>query len=122
MLEGQMEWTRDLRNICYPSLRTPERHLNPRKSFLKTDHWIQIYSNQKDINYISPSKIRVSAETRPPKSYTIYSSSLPTSIPDILWASPPTPPPPPRFARFNDTRISEGLNGVTSITLYFSAL
>ena len=91
MLKGQMGWTRDLRNTGYPSLTTPERQT------LKTEHWIQIYSNQKDINYISPSNIRVSAETRPPKSWTIYSSSLPPSIPDILWAS--IPPPPPRGSR-----------------------
>ena len=53
-----------------------------------TEHWVQIYSNQKDIKYISKSNIRVSVETRPP-GYTIYSNSLLPSIPDILWASPP---------------------------------
>ena len=32
-----------------------------------TEHWVQIYSNRKEINYISPSNIRASVETRPPK-------------------------------------------------------
>ena len=53
-----------------------------------TEHWVQIYSNQKDIKYISKSNIRASVETRPP-GYTIYYNSLLPSIPDILWASPP---------------------------------
>ena len=48
-----------------------------------TEHWVQIYSNQKDIKYISKSNIRASVETRPP------GNSLLPSIPDILWASPP---------------------------------
>ena len=54
--------------------------------------------------------------------YTLHSNSLPTSIPDILSASPPPPPPPPpprlfirpppppppspSLKRFCDTRIS----------------
>ena len=29
-----------------------------------TEHWVAIYSNQKEINYISPSIIRASVETR----------------------------------------------------------
>ena len=58
------------------------------------------------INYISPSNIRASIETRPPKPHNLLQFS-PPSIPDILWASPPPPlPTPPRFARFCDTRIS----------------
>ena len=65
-----------------------------------TEHWVQIYSNQKDSKYISKSNIRASVETRPP-GYTIYSNSLLPSIPDILWASPP-----PSFASFCVTRIS----------------
>ena len=32
-----------------------------------TEHWVVIYSNQKEINYISPSNIRASFETRLPK-------------------------------------------------------
>ena len=32
-----------------------------------TEHGVVIYSNQKEINYISPSNIRASFETRLPK-------------------------------------------------------
>ena len=47
-----------------------------------TAHWVQIYSNQKEINYISHSNIRASVETRPPK------LSLFCPVSDILWTSP----------------------------------
>ena len=64
-----------------------------------TKHWVQIYSNQKEIKYISQSNIRASVETRLP-GYTIYSNSLPPSIPGILC-------PPPRVLRVSAfTRIS----------------
>ena len=47
------------------------------------------------INYISPSNIRASVETRgPPKLHNLLQFS-PPSIPDILWASPPPPLPTP---------------------------
>ena len=52
-----------------------------------TEQWVQIYSNQKEINYISHSNIyRASAETRPPKLHNFlqFSSPPPPSIPDIL--------------------------------------
>ena len=65
-----------------------------------TEHWVQIYSNQKEINYISPSNIRTSVETRSPKLQNLFQFS-PPSIPDILWALPT-----PSFARFCETRIS----------------
>ena len=46
-------------------------------------------------NYISPSNIRASVETRgPPKRHNLLQFS-PPSIPDILWASPPPPLPTP---------------------------
>ena len=62
-----------------------------------TEHWVQIYSNQKEINYISPFNIKGSVETRPQlPSYTIDSNSLPASM----------GLPPPSCARFCDTRIS----------------
>ena len=64
-----------------------------------TEHWVQIYPNQKKINYISPSNIRVSVETRPPKLHNLLQLS-PPSIPGILWASPAS------LARFCETRIS----------------
>ena len=40
---------------------------NLRTSFLTTEQWVQIYSNQKEIKYISPSNSRASVETHPPK-------------------------------------------------------
>ena len=63
------------------------KHLNPRKSLLIKELWVEIYSNQKAINYISPSNIRASVETGPPKLPNLPQFS-PPSIPDILWASP----------------------------------
>ena len=84
-----MGWTQDLWNIAYPSLTTPTP-LNARKSFLMTEHWVEIYSNQKDINYISPSNIRASVETRLPKLHNLLQF-----------------PPPSRFC---DTRISSFKN------------
>ena len=63
-------------------------HLNPPKSFLIKQHLVEIYSNQKAINYISASNIRASVETRPPKLPNLLQFS-PPSIPDILWAYPP---------------------------------
>ena len=52
------------------------------------EDWIQIYFNQKDINYISPSNIRASVETplSPVTQFPLQFS--PSSVPDILWASP----------------------------------
>ena len=79
---GEHTW--DLRNTGYPSLTTPT-HLKPRKSILMTEHWVEMYSNQKEINYISPSTIRASAETCPAKLHSLLQFS-PPSIPDILWA------------------------------------
>ena len=48
-----------------PSLTT----LTPFKSqkiLFNKEHWVGSYSNQKAINYISPSNCRASVETRPP--------------------------------------------------------
>ena len=59
-----------------------------------TEHWVQIYSNQKEIKYISQSNIRASVETRPPRLHNLLQFSAP-STPDILWASPP-----PEFREF----------------------
>lgn len=75
----------------YETLGTvPEQHqphLNHRNSFSIKEHWVEIYSNQKVINYISPSNLRASVETHPPKLPNVLQFSSP-SIPDILWASP----------------------------------
>ena len=64
-----------------------QSHLNPRNSFFIKEHWVEIYSYQKAINYISPSNIRASVESRPPKLPNLLQFSRP-SIPDILWPSP----------------------------------
>ena len=61
------------------------------------EHWVAIYSKQKEINYISLSNIRASAETRLPKLHSIILLQFsPPFISDILWAliSPPPPLPP----------------------------
>ena len=50
-----------------PMKHQHQAHSNPRKTFLTTEHYVQIYSNQKQINYFSPSNIRASVETRPLK-------------------------------------------------------
>ena len=80
-------------------LNNTNPHLNHRNSFSIKEHWVEIYSHQKAINYISPSNLRASVETHPPKLPNVLQFSSP-SIPDILWASPSS------FARFCDTRIS----------------
>ena len=87
-----MEWTRDLWNISYPSLTT----LTPFKSqkILFNDRaFVQIYSNQKEIYYISPSIIRASVETRASKLHYLlkFSPSLyPRHFMNLLQ-SPPYP-------------------------------
>ena len=73
-----MGWTRDLWNIRYPSLTTSTPYKSQKILFPT-----EIYSNQKEIKYISPSNIRASVETRPPKLYNLLQFS-PSSIPDIF--------------------------------------
>ena len=36
-----------------------------------TEHWVQIYSKEKEITYISPSNIRASVETCPSKLHNL---------------------------------------------------
>ena len=55
-----------------------------------TEHWVEIYSNQKEINYISPFNITASVETLPPQLHNLLQFP-PPSIRDFLWASPPPP-------------------------------
>ena len=62
-------------------------HLHPRRSFLMPEDWVQIYFNQKDINYISPSNIRASVETRSPQLHNFLSNSLPP--PSLTFYEPP---------------------------------
>ena len=71
-----MGWTRNLWNIGYPSLTTPTP-FKSQKFLLTTEHWVQIYSNQKEIKYISHSNIRASVETRPPKLHNLLQSVSP---------------------------------------------
>ena len=80
---------------CWSVNRGPIRHW---PSFLNntnpnlilenpTAHWVQIYSNQKEINHISHSNIRASVATRSPELHNLLQFS-PPSISDIKWASP----------------------------------
>ena len=41
-----------------------------------TEHWAVIYANQKEINYISPSNIRASVETRLSKLHNYFTPIL----------------------------------------------
>ena len=81
-----------------PFLNTDQPHLNPRTSFLTTEHWLQIYSNQKEIKYISHSNIRASVETRPPKLHSLLRFSLPFHPWHFMGLS--SPPPPHRAREF----------------------
>ena len=82
-----MGWTRDLWNIGYPSLTTTTPYKSQKILSIK-EHWVEIYSNQKAIKYISPSNIRALP------SYPIYSNSLP-----LLSLTFYGPPPPHRASR-----------------------
>ena len=80
-----------------------------------TKHWVEIlYSNQKAINYISPSSIRASVETRPRKLHNLLQFSAP-SLPDVYG-----PPPPPSPAKFCDTRISSSSRVLCEIERFHS--
>ena len=63
-----------------------------------TEHWVAIYSNQKEINYISPSIIRASVETRLSKLHNYFTPipfpfhpwhfmglDLPPELYKVLW-------------------------------------
>ena len=62
-------------------------HLHPRRSFLMPEDWVQIYFNQKDINYISASNIRASVETRSLQLHNFLSNSHPP--PSLTFYEPP---------------------------------
>ena len=91
-----------------PFLNNTSPILHPENPFLTTEHWVQIYSNQKEINYILPFNIRASVETCPPKLHNLLQFS-PPSIPNTLWASPA-----PSFVSFCDTHISSCFFFLTS--------
>lgn len=72
---------------------------NPKKSFFMTEHRVQIYSNQKEINYISPSSIRASVETSQATQFTPIHP-----LPSLTFYRPL--PRSSSRARFCDTRSS----------------
>ena len=74
-----------------PFLNNSTPYLNSRRFFLKQEHRVQIFSDQKEIKYISPSNIRASVETRPNKLHNLlqFSPALPslTFYGPSPWAS-----------------------------------
>ena len=70
-----------------------------RKSFFNERELVQIYLSQKKINYISPSSIRASLETRPSKLHNLLQFSPPNHTWHFIGL-------PPNLARFCDTGIS----------------
>ena len=58
-----------------PFLNNSTPHLNPRRSFLNQEHRVQIFPDQKESKYISPSNIRASVETRPPQLHSLLQFS-----------------------------------------------
>ena len=66
MKDDQIGWTRHLHNFAYAALIQQQLHLNP-TSYLKPGHSGQVYSNQKEIEYISASNITATVETHPPQ-------------------------------------------------------
>ena len=81
-----MAWIQDLWNIGYPSLTT-QTPFKPQK-FLFNGRALgsNIYSNQKEINCISPSSIRASVETHPPKLHNLLQFTL---LPSLTFYGPP---------------------------------
>ena len=51
------------------------------------EHRVQIYSNQKEIKYISPSNIRASVEIRPPQLHNLLQFS--PALPSLTFYGPP---------------------------------
>ena len=60
-----------------------------------TENWVVIYPfnrNQKEINYISPSNIRASFETRLPKYTYNYFTPILSPLPSLTFYAPQSPP------------------------------
>ena len=74
-----------------PFLNNSIPYLNSRRFFLKQEHRVQIFSDQEEIKYISPSNIRASVETRPNQLHNLlqFSPALPslTFYRPSPWAS-----------------------------------
>ena len=70
--KDHMGWTRDLcilNNFSNPILTSARSHL----SFLKPGSWVRVYSNQKDIEYISAHSFRAAVETPyPVTQFTLF--------------------------------------------------
>ena len=64
-------------------------HLHPRRSFLMPEDWVQIYFNQKDINYMSPSNIRTWVLKPTLPSYTVSSPILSPPLSLTFYEPPP---------------------------------
>ena len=73
-------------------------------SLLKPGRWIRIYSNQKDVEYISASNIRVAFDTRPPQQHNSYLFYFSPALLSLTFYEPP--PRPPSLSMFCDRRIS----------------
>ena len=88
-----------------------------RQRVLKPGHMVLVYSNQKEIEYISASNITAAVETHSLHLHNLPFSPLPPIgvIPNILPAFSPS------FARFCDTRISSLLDDVEQ-KIIFNAL
>ena len=74
MKDDQIGWTRHLHNFAYAALIQQQPHLNP-TSYLKPGHSVQVYSNQKEIEYISSSNITATLLKPTLPSYTLWASS-----------------------------------------------
>ena len=74
-----------------PFLNNSIPYLNSRRFFLKQEHRVQIFSDQEEIKYISPSNVRASVETRPNQLHNLlqFSPALPslTFYGPSPWAS-----------------------------------
>ena len=63
-------------------------YLNSRRFFLKQEHQVQIFSDQKEIKYILPSSIRTSVETRPNQLHNLLQFS--PALPSLTFYGPST--------------------------------
>ena len=67
MKDDQIGRTRHLQNFAYNAASIQQQpHLNP-TSYLKPGHSVQVYSNQKEIEYISAPNVTATVETHPPQ-------------------------------------------------------
>ena len=91
-----------------------ENDQSSRQRVLNPGHMVLVYSNQKEIEYMSASNITAAVETHSLHLHNLPFLSLPP-IPNILPAFSPS------FSRFCDTRISSLLDDVEQ-KIIFNAL